>query len=829
MTRASRVVRIMASVAAGALTAASAGGALAQTADASAQGSVLGEVVVTATKQTSTVNKVPLSITAVTQKSLDQQGVERFSDIVRTVPALALQTPSVGDRIPQISIRGVASTIGAQTTGIYLDDTPLQKRNAIGISGSGTPIPELFDLDRVEVLRGPQGTLYGGSSEGGTIRYITPAPSLTRYSAYAKAEAATTENGAPSYSGGVAVGGPIVQDKVGFRASVWSRHTGGYIDHVDIYSGRTLAKDTNSDDASSARLAVLVKPTEQLSITPSIYVSQDKANDTDVFWLNIPQVTVGATAVHPATTYGPYNVFGVYKSGTNCNVGLNYVGVVPTCPSTQPRLSRLMVPTMSLQYDFGAVTAKSITSYVQDETKGIIDYSFQEPINAQGGFPLVANLPLYSSHPHFKNKRDGITEEFRLSSNNPGDRLTWVAGAYYGEFHNTSKYYIVANFDQLQKAQSGATVVLEPGNVTYHRDQLLKENELAGFGELNFSLTSKLKLIAGVRYSHTEFQYNQVTAGALAGFLTPTVANGGLTNGKQTGNPVTPKFGVQYQLTDNDMLYVTAAQGYRVGGVNQPPPVPRCANDLANLGITSSPPTYASDSLWSYEAGAKVKAFDNRAQMNASAFYIDWSNVQTAFSLPTCGFGYTINAGKAISEGFDFQGEVKITTGLTGRLQVAYTDAKYTKEVRGPAPSNTLFIRDGDKLPVAPWTLNVGAQYDFELMGRYSAYVRGDYQYASEYQRSFGPGTSTYAADSWQASATHFATARAGVAYKGVDASIFVDNLFNSQDVLGKAGARTGCSVATGAACTTYAQYVYPIVETTFRPRTVGLTLTYRY
>ena len=187
-----------------------------QNAASAAQGGsdLLADVVVTATRQSDTVSRVPLSVTAVSQKTLDQEGIKTVSDLQSTVPALQIAGPPGN---VQITIRGISSSQGTPTTGIYLNDTPLQKRFVNGTSGNsnnGSPVPPLFDVERVEVLRGPQGTLYGGSSEGGTIRFITPQPSLTHYSTYIRTELSSyTEGGGTSYEGGAAVGGPLVKGR----------------------------------------------------------------------------------------------------------------------------------------------------------------------------------------------------------------------------------------------------------------------------------------------------------------------------------------------------------------------------------------------------------------------------------------------------------------------------------------------------------------------------------------------------------------------------------------------------------------------------------------
>src|SRR5271163_1157769 len=189
------------------------------------------EIVVTATRREESISKVPLSITALNQDELDQKGIRDFSEMVRFTPGVSIDTAGTN----AISIRGISSSGGAGTTGIYIDDTPIQMR-ALGFNPDDT-LPKTFDLDRVEVLRGPQGTLFGAGSEGGTVRYIMTQPSVTSESTYARTEVSYTQYGAPSYEAGVAHGGPIVDDVLGYRASIWYRHDGGWINDVNDTTG----------------------------------------------------------------------------------------------------------------------------------------------------------------------------------------------------------------------------------------------------------------------------------------------------------------------------------------------------------------------------------------------------------------------------------------------------------------------------------------------------------------------------------------------------------------------------------------------------------------
>jgi len=808
-------------------------GASAQTEPAN---ELIGEVVITATKQADVISRVPLSVTAVSEQSLVQQGVKNAQDLSRVVPALTITSGNTANGA-SVAIRGISSTVGAQTTGVYLDDTALQRRNGLGgVVGNGTIFPQIFDLERVEVLRGPQGTLYGGSSQGGTIRFITPAPSLTRYSGQAKAEVATTKDGQMSYEFGVAAGGPIVQDKLGFRASLWTLRYGGYIDHVSRLTGKTLAEDTNDQEAIAGRIAFTWAPTDRLRVTPAVYYSRDKFHDSDQFWENVPQVTVPARTTagytHPAYTYGPYNFYGPGKTGANCWVGDNFAGVIPECIRAPTRSSSLLVPSLTLDYSFDKMSVKSVTSYIDDANRGWSDFSYNELNSLQGGPQFVADLPIYLSTYFYNNKRYGISEELRFSSNNPDSRLSWVGGVFFSNIRTTSFAWLVQPMlgdatrillNQTVTQRYGAPLL--DGGIGQIRDQRFTETELAGFGEATFKVTDKLKVLGGVRVSRTEIKYIQLNYGAQNGFLVPTLTNGGLADGSQTESPVTPKIGVSYQIDEAKMVYVNASKGFRIGGVNLPPPVPRCAGDLTALGIASTPGTYESDTVWNYEAGAKLR-IGNKVSINSSVFRIDWKNVQVNYNLPTCNFSYVVNSGAARSQGFDLQAQAKVFAGLTLSAQVGYTDAKYTEALTSPAPANALLILKGDRLPAPKWSLNLGAQYDFHFGGNYDAYIRGDYQYASAYPSTFGPGSTGYRPDQYTSPSTDYVTMRAGIRRDRLELSVFANNLLNSTDVLSRSGGRSGCN---NAACTAPRTNVPVFFDATFRPRTVGATLIYRY
>src|SRR5882762_5049307 len=209
----------------------------------------LEEIVVTATRREESISKVPISVTAFSQDMIDQRGIKDFNDVVRFTPGVSIDTSGTN----AISIRGISSSGGAGTTGIYIDETPIQMR-ALGFNPDDT-LPKTFDLDRVEVLRGPQGTLFGAGSEGGTVRYIMTQPSGTKESMYARSEVSFTRYSDPSYEAGIAHGGPIINDVLGFRASVWYRYDGGWIDRIDPTTLGVVDRRAHHASTIAARLA----------------------------------------------------------------------------------------------------------------------------------------------------------------------------------------------------------------------------------------------------------------------------------------------------------------------------------------------------------------------------------------------------------------------------------------------------------------------------------------------------------------------------------------------------------------------------------------------
>jgi outer membrane receptor protein involved in Fe transport len=894
----------------------------------------LEEVVVTATRQTSTVNKVALSVSAVTQKSLDQQGIRNVSDLSNQVPGFTFRT-SGADNNPQLTLRGIGgNAIGgtsgsAPTTGVYVDDVPLQKRNANGLeTGSGSPLPLLYDLDRIEVLRGPQGTLYGGSSEGGTLRFITPQPSLTTYSGSMRLGASTIAGGGMGNEEGIAIGGPIVQDKLGFRIAGFRQDRPGWINDYSEYDGHQTASQVNKGNDYSLRASLLWQVTPDFKAKVTVFNQMNYDQDSSQVRTNSPAINValrtfantgkvnGVNFSFPATVFGGYTIPAQTwlgnRNGTDNGLYLTSTNVqyVPS-----PRRTQFTTPSIDLDYNWhDKLDFKSITADTSDQTSGwtfgggggirtsvlpnvtgacpgtvagspailtatcaVAPQYLQLPatgsayVGGQSAVPGPANVFGYYL---FNNRRNQVTQEFRVSTIDPSWRLQFVVGAYIEHEHNHVN--VGSNWNETLIAQqlrgvneayfaggeTGVPTLQTPGNnpvdVSTRNIDIL-EDEQSVFGEANFAVTSKFKLTAGVRISNYTQTFNQQYGGAVAGApsgfvgtsdtgaietnplsLTPFPLNYAACPNKpsqavlgtaaglaaaQAGcpyqyssvilheHPITPKVGASYQLTSADLLYVTYSEGQRPGGINPPAPPVQCAQDFANLGITATPSTYQHDTVKSTEVGGKFRLFDGQAQVNASAFHIEWDNVQFVVNLPLCAFSYIANAATAASDGAELQATGRLW-GFTVNTNIGYDKAQYTATVKNLA--GTILANKGDNLGVPDWTANLGVQYDWHVL-EMPSYARVDYAYSGQYMRTTGPGSSSYSLavtpNFINGNSTSIFNARVGTYYKNLEIALYVKNMFNSN-------AWINLTQGTGN---------YFFTGTTVQPRLIGFQTNYRF
>ena len=737
----------------------------------------LQEVVVTATRRAESIEKVPISIKALSQSDLTEGGIKNLADIAAVTPGLQFtQTNPYSAVIPTISIRGLNTNAGASTVGLYLDDTPIQGRlsNPAEIGGV---YPAVFDLNRVEVARGPQGTLFGAGSEAGTVRFISNSPSLTEFSGFTHEEAAATEHGTPSYEVGAAAGGPIVDGESGYRVSVWYRRDGGYINLVNptagIVDAPVVKPDANTDEKLAARVAFALKVGENVLVTPSVFYQSTEIDDGGRF----------------------YGLFSDPSSGYFANGPL------------RPEVSNdhFVLPSVKVEAQLPFAELTSVTSYIYRQIRLL---SEQSAADGSYGLPgLHFDNPLGPGYADSYNELSlvpagqtlrSITEEVRLTSNRPDAYFTWLAGLFAD--HRTQFDY--------QYIFSVPVQSLLPGGPDYAYDynQLDTDNQVALFAQGDLHLTEKWTATLGARVARVQSDTLIHSGTGYYNAGPPTVS----ASDRETPN--TPHASLSYQADHNNLFYVSAGKGFRPGGGNAPV--------FADCD-TNTPNIYKSDSVWNYEVGSKNTLFDGRLQIDSSIFYDKWSNLQQAVQL-ACSAIYVANAGGAVSKGFDLALQALVTDRLRVEVAVGYADAYYTTNVYNNVGAPLVLA--GDKVGLLPqvnalWNVNTIANYaiPIPLPQGQRIHLRGEYLYMSRNPGPFLTQNSTspsYFPLLSPDPPTHLTNTRAIYSIGKLDLGLFVDNVFNSHPLLSKYD---------------YAPESTLFVYRTFRPRTSGLSVNWSF
>src|SRR5215831_4728617 len=764
----------------------SSGSSLAQSA-ASDVPAVLQEVIVTATRREEEQSRVPISLSVFTEQQIDRQGFRTLDDIARITPGVQFDAAT-----GNIIIRGIdATSLGAGAVGIYIDDTPIQSRT-FGTDPTNA-VQHLFDIERVEILRGPQGTLFGAGAESGAVRYITPQPSLDQFKAYARGEVNTVNHGGIGGEAGFAIGGPLIQDELGFRISAWHGHAAGYVDRVNPipegFPSSLDPKNSNWMDTNIARAALTIKPTPELLITPSLLYQSSYTAASSSFLVGLSD---------------PSN--GVFNNNQ---------------PSPDYRWDQYFLPSLHITYNAGFADLIYNGSYFDRGQYGNNDYTnfFSDlfGLSTPTG-PDFGPLPNYYAHTDVVNTQRNVTQELRLQSSDPKARISWVGGLFWGRMsQNNRELTHDPLYDQFFSeviGLPGGFGPVVPPDFSYQGWDTGIDKQTAVFAQLDFHITDKLTLTLGGRFSHFDLNFNVTQNGPYAGGPPPIIAQG-----HTTENASTPKFGLSYQANDRNLFYVSASKGFRPGGVADPLPYEACSPDLNNLGYTSVPGSFKSDSVWSYEIGSKNSLADGRVRLAASLYEIDWSNIQTAIYLPSCGYTLDTNLGKARSKGFDFQGDFVVARGLTLGLMVGRTDATYSQTINGPPlPDGTLPViaAEGNTLGAPPWTVTATFDWNFKAF-QHDAYLRSDYAYIHKNTQLLpaqDPITTSYDPATYGVPTSRYVTARAGMVLDRFDVSLFANNLTNESVLLTRSHGAVGSPMFQGT--------VYP-------PRTVGLTVVYRY
>jgi iron complex outermembrane receptor protein len=707
-------------------------------ADAHAQEAVAGkgdgagfeEIVVTAGRREEKLMSVPQSISALTDARLAELGADNFSDYARFVPGLDFVEFAPGQT--RITLRGVSAEVGASTVSYYIDEISITSGDQ-----SAQPDFKMFDIERVEVLRGPQGTLYGEGSMGGTIKVITRKPDATEFAGAIDMTAGTIRTGGEEYAVSGMLNVPIVTDKLAVRAVGMYRNSDGWIDNVLPGSEQ---KDTNSSEIYGVRVAVRFTPTENLTFTGTSIFNRLRTDNNNV-------VNRGADIATPALSPrdDDYDLYG-----------------------------------LTVDYEFPGVTLTSATSYSKRDTAirltdsvAALDYfnSVFGPITG-GAYTITGSLVFLAD------QGKSFTQEVRLVSDNDS-RFSWTVGGFYRDAKGTSSVYRVTTPDftfgpgNLLGATPGDVV---PGGI-YTSATRVKTEDIAIFGEATYRLTDAIEVTGGLRWFQEKQNFVGATSGALVfdpgtgSFVQPDV----LDNNKI--DDMTPKATISYTPNQNALIFFTAARGYRAGGVNL----------LADI-LPAAQNRYKNDATMNYELGGKFTFADGRITLTGAVYYIDWSDLQVTDFDATLGIGYISNAGSAHSMGAELELLAKPTDRLTLSLSGNITEAELDSDVPGAnfAVDGSV-IEKGTRLPDIPrYKFGATAQYVYPLSSTLNLVLHGDASFVgNSYSRLEAGVNEALGLGNSKQPAYAIGNLRAGIEAERWSATLFINNVWDEFAALG--------------------------------------------
>jgi outer membrane receptor protein involved in Fe transport len=714
----------------------------------------LQEIIVTAQKRTEDIKNIPFSVSAISGAELAEHHVADYDDITRTVPGIGFQA-GPGPGLDNIEIRGVSSTSGSATVGIYIDEVSVTVSNSLY---DGAVQAKLFDLERIEVLRGPQGTLYGASSMGGTIRFITKQPDLNSFSATVSTDLSGTHHGGFNNDEYGILNIPVIDDVFALRIGVDLANESGYIDHyIPTPSGAgpdgsILEPGTNDstgvrgergvNDVRTQVFRVVGKyaAPDDWTITPAYLWQRVATSDTNIFYPDI----------------------GLYDQDKRV---------------AEPYTDDLNLPSLTVTKSFGWAELTSVTSYFKRDFRRTTDGTLYNsnifansyvvgglssatnpptpPATAQQIYETQTVLGFLASPAGYDARTEQFSQELRLSSKSTsiaGVGTNWTAGLYFANqrrrflddeyipglqttFQNIYGYGIYTPQSVVGPSYYAATAAYPAesfaNDLIYYGHLYPKQKQIAPFVDVGFEITPSLKGTVGVRYvsaKSTEF----VNSGGFYSYGLPATYNV-----NENFSATTPKFSLDYALNASSNLYATIAKGFRLGGPtgpvpayepNGPPPATpgTCDTDYRTFGLTGAPDEYQSDSLWSYELGSKGRYFDNRLSINAAVYAINWTAIQQTINLPTCGFNFTTNVGDAKIYGSELEVRALVTPNMTLSLNAGSTHAYITSV----SAEGSGIVYPGEwVLNVPLYTVTPSFDYDAPVDDRMSVFVRGDFPY----------------------------------------------------------------------------------------------------
>ena len=624
------------------------------------------ELVVTARKRDEQLIDVPFSVAAQSEAAMRSRGITNVEELSRTVASFSVQ--NLGPGQSQVAIRGISAgqivrdQPGVkEQVGVYLDES------VISLS-LFTPDLDLFDLNRVEVLRGPQGTLFGSGSLSGTVRYITNQPNLEAFSGVVEATASTIQGGSTGGNLKGAVNMPL-SEQAALRITAYAEKFPGFIDAIQ--PGGRVDKDVNDGERYGIRAALLFKPSENLEITPRIVyqkIDVDGFNRVDV-----------------------YNVLANQFTNTRPRIQLG--GTKQYTQLQEKFEDEFLLGDLTLQYDMGDLRFTSISSYTDRDVNVVRDSGALTGSVTGGSIGLgpaiyTLNAPLIDI-----TKVKTFTQEARVSSTGDGP-LQWVIGGYYSHIdRDYSQDLPVIGFTALSGIPTAGRAA--PTDHLYYSVVPYKQKQYAIFGEATYSVTDRLDVTAGLRYADYK-ESRELTFDGI--FAEPTIR----VPGKTKADNLAPRAIVAFKATDDVTFNAQVSKGFRLGGINDPLNRPLCTPaDLTTFSALATP-GFKNETVWNYEGGMKARLGGGRGSLTLAAFYADISNLQATIDAGSCSSRVIANVKSAKSSGFDAEFSYRITDNFDVAATASYNDAKLTSNLNDAAGNPIQGLRDGNRLPTVP-------------------------------------------------------------------------------------------------------------------------------
>jgi iron complex outermembrane receptor protein len=749
---------------------------------ASDEDTTLAEVVVTANKRAQDTKDVPVSIGVVESQEILDLHIEDAEDISRIVPGVSFAAHNNGPNGPgqdNLTIRGVSSTVGNPTVGTYIDEVPI-----ITITGfEGTSSPRLLDIERIEVLRGPQGTLYGASSEGGTIRYITNQPDSHSFSGSFRQEVSYTEHGGVNFDDRGTVNIPVIADVFALRVSAEFGQDSGYIDHYALAgslaagtatAGALLNRGVNSDTNYAINVKGLWTISDDFTVTPALLYQHTTLDDTGTFM--------------PA--------LGLYREFNQ----------VPAFDHDS-----LFVPSLTVKKGLGFADLTSVTSYVNRRVLRQADGTYYNSVPIAQFSLDGAGVPPYSQHIAENNNILGNlaspvdffdhfntwTQELRLSSPADQQRIHWVAGVFVSDQEWTHLDYepipgFSAAFQNIYGYDINTDPVLNPtiGTPSYNPKEWANDlvyevydhnnvTQYAVFGQIDIDVTPRLHVGVGDRYVKAKEKLTETGAGYFEFGNAGTA--GTVYSQSATFSTSTPKVTVTYDLNSQASVYASAGKGFRLGGATSPNTNVACVAGLLELGDKNAPTTYGPDHLWSYEIGTKALLFDKTLSVNADVYYIDWTAIQQTITIPICGGAFNANVGNATAIGSEVEVRYKppVISGLTLGMNLGGEHAYITSS------TNSLTAAVGQDVLYTPeYTASVIANYGWHVTNSVQGFLRTDYEYTGKSFGSYVISTPTAPNPGYINPSYSVVNLSTGVNVGKFEVALFAKNLFDNKTIL---------------------------------------------